>query len=224
MAEPISVTLSALAFAVSATTAWLTLFRRGRVRMTQPTVVFFGPDGGTLNREPRPKVFLRALLFSTSKRGRVIESLHVRLSRGESRQNFNIWVYGDHDKLLRGSGLYVGESGVATNHHFLLPEDAPPYTFTPGTYLLEIFARTVGERTYHSLFSHPFEVTERLSKALEQPECGLYFDWGPDSARYLPHIDCRNSPPIRGDRMLEFLARSLPEAFNSEPAGKESSP
>src|SRR5438270_567542 len=151
MAEPITVTLSAFALAVSAATAWLTLFRRGRLRMTQPTVVFFGPDGGTSNRQPRPKVFLRALLFSTSKRGRVIESLHVRLSRGETRQNFNIWVYGD-EKLVRGSGLFVGESGVASNHHFLLPEDAPRYTFLPGTYVLEIFARILGEKAHRLLF------------------------------------------------------------------------
>ena len=29
---------------VSLTTAWLTLFRRGTVKMTQPTVIFFEPD------------------------------------------------------------------------------------------------------------------------------------------------------------------------------------
>jgi len=183
--------------------------------MTQPTVVFFGPDGGTPSRQPRPKVFLRSLLFSTSKRGPVIESLHVRLSRGETRQNFNIWVYGDHDKLLRGSGLFVGETGIATNHHFLLPEDAPKYTFTPGTYIVELFARTLGEKTHRLLFSHAFEVTEPLSKALEEPVCGLYFDWGPDSARYLPHID-RRTLPARDDSILEFLAKSLPEGLSSD--------
>jgi hypothetical protein len=32
-----------------------------------------------------PKVFLRTLLFATSKRGRVIESMHVALSRNETR-------------------------------------------------------------------------------------------------------------------------------------------
>jgi hypothetical protein len=223
MAEPISVTLSALALAVSATTAWLTLFRRGRLRMTQPTVVFFGPDGGTPNRQPRPKVFLRTLLFATSKRGRVIESLHVRLSRGENRQNFNIWVYGDHDKLLRGSGLFVGETGIATNHHFLLPEDAPEYNFKPGTYHVELFARTLGEKTHRLLFSHIFEITEPLAKALEQPECGLYFDWGPDSARYIQHID-RRTVSVPEDRMLEFLARSLPEPLNSEPSQRNPTP
>src|ERR1700738_3748386 len=139
MADPITVTISATALLLSTTTAWLTLFRRGQVRMTQPTVIFFGPDGGTPVRDARPKVFLRTLLFSTSKRGRVVESLHVRLSRGESRQNFTIWVYGD-DKLVRGSGLFIGETGVATNHHSLLPEDAPPFRFTAGIYLLEVFA------------------------------------------------------------------------------------
>jgi hypothetical protein len=40
MSDPISVTVSFLAFGVSTVTAWLTLFRRGTVKMTQPTVIF----------------------------------------------------------------------------------------------------------------------------------------------------------------------------------------
>ena len=78
MVDPLSLAISTLSLAVSATTAWLTLFRRGTVKMTQPTVIYFGPDaprsgGGT----GLPKVFLRTLLFATSKRGRVIESMHA---------------------------------------------------------------------------------------------------------------------------------------------------
>ena len=99
MADPLSITVSFLALAISAVTSWLTLFRRGTVKMTQPTVIFFGPDS-----ERSSKVFLRTLLVSTSKRGRVIESMHIALSRNETHQNFNIWVYGD-DKLVRGSGV-----------------------------------------------------------------------------------------------------------------------
>lgn len=71
------------------------------------------------------------LLFSTSKRGRVIESMHVKLSRNETHQNFNIWVHGD-EKLVRGSGLYVGETGVAANHHFLAPRDNNGFQFGEG--------------------------------------------------------------------------------------------
>jgi hypothetical protein len=77
MASWISVIVSLLAFGTAATTAWLTLFRRGQLRMTQPTVIFFGPDGGPRLGKKRPlKVFLRTLLFSTSKRGQTVESLH----------------------------------------------------------------------------------------------------------------------------------------------------
>src|SRR4051812_21290578 len=103
MADPVSIAVSVIALGISATTAWLTLFRRGTVRMTQPTVIFFGPDMSR-NREetPLPKVYLRTLLFSTSKRGRIIESMHVALARNETLQTFNVWVHGD-EKLVRGS-------------------------------------------------------------------------------------------------------------------------
>ncbi|MHA7871490.1 MAG: hypothetical protein ACX939_03980, partial [Hyphococcus sp.] len=75
----ISVLISAIALAVSAFTAWYTLFRRGALKMTQPTIVFFGPDVSRHSEKtPPPKVFLRTLLFSTGKRGRMIESMHVK--------------------------------------------------------------------------------------------------------------------------------------------------
>lgn len=105
MSDPVALTISVLALAISALTAWLTLFRRGTVRMTQPTVIFFGPDAPRSgDKAALPKIYLRTLLFATSKRGRVIESMHVALERSETRQNFNIWVHGN-DKLLAGCML-----------------------------------------------------------------------------------------------------------------------
>src|SRR5947209_7444025 len=131
----LSIVISFLAFAVSVTTAWLTFFRSGRLRMTQPTVIFFGPDGGARSGEKRRlKVFLRTLLYSTARRGQTIESLHVNLQRGESRQNFSVWVYGQPNDLARGSGLFVPMEGIASNHHFLLPEDGTDFKLLAGEY------------------------------------------------------------------------------------------
>src|SRR5438105_7952779 len=143
--HPIGLTISLLALAISVLTAWLTLFRRGTVRMTQPAVIFFGPDPPLdPNDPPIPKVYLRTLLFSTSKRGRVVESMHVALARNETHQNFNIWVYGD-ERLVRGSGLFVGETGIVVNHHFLAPKDGATFRFTQGNYRMDVFAQLVGD-------------------------------------------------------------------------------
>lgn len=73
MISSISLAVSVLALAISGLTAWLTLLRKGTVLMTQPTVIFFGPDGGPKSDEPHWKVYLRALLYATSKRGRIVE-------------------------------------------------------------------------------------------------------------------------------------------------------
>src|SRR5580658_4394949 len=174
MADPASLTISVLALAVSSVTAWLTLFRRGTVKMTQPTVIFFGPDTPRSRDEnPLPKVFLRTLLFSTSKRGRVIESMHVTLSRNETHQNFNIWVYGD-EKLVRGSGLFVGETGIAANHHFLAPTDGSSFRFTEGRYRMEVFAHLLGDKTKTRLFSQTLEISVQIGATLAEPAMGLY--------------------------------------------------
>ena len=208
MADPIAVTISTLALAVSATTAWLTLFRRGKVKMTQPTVIYFGPDAPRAREGgPPPKVYLRTLLFATSKRGRVIESMHVSLARNETHQTFNIWVYGE-EKLVRGSGLFVGETGVAANHHFLTPKDGASFQFSAGRYKLSVYARLLGDSKPSLLFSQTLEITPEVAASLQEPGSGLYFDWGADSSSYLPHIDKR-PPSSHTEKLLEELGITM---------------
>jgi hypothetical protein len=206
----VSIVVSVLSLMVSITTAWLTLLRRGTVKMTQPTVIYFGPDGGSRSDpdKPLPKVFLRTLLFCTSKRGRIIESMHVALSRNETHQNFNVWVYGN-EKLVRGSGLFVGETGVEANHHFLSPRDGSAFRFAEGHYRVDVFARLLGDEKQTRLFSQALEVSREFAAALAEPNAGLYFDWGPDSSRYLQHVENRLPSPGAED-FLKVLSSLRP--------------
>ncbi len=200
----IAIIVSVSSLLVSITTAWLTLYRRGTVKMTQPTVIYLGPDTPRSNMDvPSPKVFLRALLFSTSKRGRIVESMHVTLSRNETHQNFYIWVYGNQ-KYVRGSGLFVGETGVEANHQFLTPRDGSSFRFTEGNYKLDVFARLLGDRKQTRLFSQTLEVSRELAESLAKPNAGLYFDWGPDSSRYLPYLETQPPSPEPEDFLKMF--------------------
>jgi hypothetical protein len=202
MTDPLSITISAFALGVSSVTAWLTPGHRGIVKMTQPTVIYFGPDAPRSDTDALlPKVYLRTLLFATSKRGRVIESIHVALSRNETHQNFNVWVYGE-ERLVRGSGLFVGEAGVEANHHFMTPNDGTSFRFLEGSYRLDVFARLLGDQKQTRLFSQMLEVSRDHEVALREAHAGLYFDWGPDSSRYLPHVRTRPPSPDP-DKFLE---------------------
>lgn len=116
MTDPVAITISTLALVISATTAWLTLFRRGTVKMTQPTVIFLGPDMPTSRDDGLlPKIYLRTLLFSQT-----------------------------------------------------------------------------------------LEITRDLASRLEEPGAGLYFDWGADSSRYIPHVEKR-LPSTDAREFLEAL-------------------
>ncbi len=214
MSDPVSVTISMFALAVSFVTAWLTFFRRGTVKMTQPTVIFFGPDPPDRQGQINQKVFLRTLLFATSKRGRIIESMHVSLSRNEAHQNFNIWTYGERNDLVRGSGLFVGETGVAVNHHFLTPKDTTSFRFAAGHYKLDVYAHLLGDKSRTLLFSQMLEVTGEDANALKDPRAGLYFDWGPDASRYLSHVDRRQPMTAPDDTFRELLRDAPPTSTN----------
>jgi hypothetical protein len=102
---------------------------------------------------------------------------------------------------VRGSGLFVGETGVAANHHFLTPRDGSSFHFREGHYPLEVFAHLLGDKNPIRLFLQDLDISREMAVSLEKEGAGLYFDWGPDSSRYLQHID--NRPPI--SETEEFL-------------------
>ena len=159
--------------------------------MTQPTTIYFGPDGGK-DGATKKKVFLRTLLYSTSYKGKMVESMHVNVQRGEMKQNFNIWVYGE-DKLARGSGLFIGKEGKTFNHHFLDPMDLSEYSFLDGNYILRVYAQLVGSKKIIELSEIKLKITDEEAERLQQYGAGIYFDWLPDQQEYSSHID---SPPV----------------------------
>ena len=142
--------------------------------MTKPTFAAFAYDFTPRPDRPViPKVFFSALIYSTGRRGHVVENMFVVLYRGETRQTFSIWGYGD-EKLARGCGLYVGETGVAYNHHFNPPEDSTGFNFKAGEYQLDVFAAPVGlEKPVH-LTSVALHVPERDGVQVQEPECSYY--------------------------------------------------
>jgi hypothetical protein len=210
-ASDISVALSVLAVGLSGLTLYLTYFRRGKVRMTQPTAIFFGPD-----ENGSPKVFLRTLLYSTAKRGQILEHMYVTLRRGETRQTFNIWVYGDKD-LSRGSGLFVGDTGVTANHHFLLPAQETGFRFRAGDYDLEVRARRVGDSDSHTLAKVSLPLSAAEEEHISKGSGGVYFDWGPESGRYHSHLDTKAAVKKYTDADLVGLVTGMKDAI-SRPA------
>lgn len=124
--------------------------------------------------------------------------MYIALANGSVHQNFTVWLYGDSDRLLRGSGLFVPETGVASNHHFLLPENVDNFSFTSGTYEVEVFARVFGEKTARRLFVQRLEITVETAEQLPR-YAGVYFDWAADAAAYFPHLEHPIGEPGRAE-------------------------
>lgn len=180
----ISIIVSLTALTISALTFWLTRMKKGIVKMTRPTVIFFGPDGGGGTHN---KVVIRTLLYSTSDRGQYVQNMFIRLQRGESIQNFNVWVYDDKG-LVRGSGLFINKSGIACYHHFLLPLDGSNYSFLSGNYLLEVYVETVDEIP-RKIFEQKLHLTKKQQGEMLTKTTGTYFDWAPNTQDYFSHVD-----------------------------------
>lgn len=186
----ISPIVSVVALVVSVFTAWFTIFRRGTIRSTHPSFVAFRYDF-VEKKVPQAKIFLRALLFSTGKRGHVIESLFLRVREASRRAEFSFWGYGDKD-LVRGSGLFVPETGVATNHHFNPVDPDVLFRFSPGSYTLELVAKLIGRARLVPLWNITLEMPAGPFDSSIARETAVFFSWSPEQNRYISSVEKRS--------------------------------
>jgi hypothetical protein len=78
--------------------------------------------------------------------------MYVTLSIAGIVQDFAVWAFGERNQLVRGSGLFVGETGVEANHHFLISKSNEPFQFIPGQYRLDVYAHLLGNLSRTRLF------------------------------------------------------------------------
>ena len=175
----ISPIVSVVALIVSLFTAWFTIFRRGTVRSTQPTLIAFCYDSVGM-KVPQAKIFLRTLLFSAGKRGNVIESLFIRIREGSRSEEFSFWGYGDKDLVSGSGGIFVPETGVVTYHHFNPVDSDSLFLFSKGTYSLELVAKIIGRKQLASLWTTKLEMPPVFSDTATELNKKVFFNWSPE--------------------------------------------
>jgi hypothetical protein len=184
--EFFSIPISIISLIISLGTFWLVFLRRGRLKMTTPTVLFFGYDH---TPNPTAKVFVRTLLYCTATRGIVVEAMYASISsKGKSRV-FSFWGYGETKKLTVGSGLHIGQSGFSANHHFISSVQDDDFDFTSGEYTVEVYARVVGKRKPVKLEVVKLELSDSLADVLSSHE-GVLFERTIDGV-YVGHARSR---------------------------------
>ena len=174
--------LSVVSLLLSVTVAWLTLFRRGTLGMTQSMLI------GFLFENNQPKIFFRTMLYATGKRGHIIEALYLKVRRGKSAQTFNFWMYGETNELKIGSGLRVADDGVSFNHHFLPPKDDSKFAFLGGDYSIDAYARILNQSAPVLLSTVRITLSHELAAALNDHTMGVLFTWRPDSQQYVGEV------------------------------------
>jgi hypothetical protein len=170
--ELVSIPISIVSLIVSLGTFWLAFIHRGRLKMTKPTIVFFGYD---MVPRATPKVFLRTLLYSTATRGQVVEGMFAKVKHGDSIQVCSFWGYAETEKLTAGSGLHVSKTGFAANHHFVLSVHEAEYRFEPGDYDIEVLANVIGRKGAVRLSTIRLTLNPDLASALARHE-GVLFE------------------------------------------------
>ena len=207
-----SLVFSVAALVLSAWTFWFVHVRSGRLSASRPQSVFFGPDGGT---KDKPKVFVSTFLYSSADKGCVIESLFMQLKIRQTTKNFTVWVYDQGAGLRRGSGLFVGRTGFAANHHFILPSDSDSFGWQAGEYQILLVAKVASQSSESVLWSEKLVVSSEHASRLSEGNVGVYFDWDPDRQEYDAHVNSKrhSSPndPITMVQLIDNLSSAKPK-------------
>lgn len=197
--------ISAVSLLLSIVVAMLTLFVRGKLCMTQPMLVGFLYEG------TEPKVFFRAMLYTTGKRGRIVEALYVKVRTAGAPRIFSFWAYGETNDLKIGSGLRVGDDGVSLNHHFLPPKNSMSFAFPSGEYVIDIYASIVNQRAPALLRQATLALSDEVAVALRDRTKGVLFTWQPDSQSY--RGDLWEAACMGRDRSVSGAGGKLPWHF-----------
>lgn len=181
----ITVLLSVASFLLSGYALWVAQFNRGRLKMTQPTLLCLRRDLPS----GKPKIFLRTLLFTTGTKGRVIQSMFLRVHHSGGTYLFDFWGHTEGGKLTLGSGLFVGPTGIACDHHFN-PHRGSNFRYVDGQYRIEIFAVLVGQQQPTKLMEVAFTVGEQnAAELIPFKDVALFLEWNADTRNYDQSIE-----------------------------------
>lgn len=202
--QTFSLVFSVIAIILSFFSFWYTTLRSGRIRMTKPTVIYFGPDGAGSSAK---KVFVRTLLYSTGQKGNYIQNMHIKLTNQKGKQViFNVWVY-DDSGLKRGSGLFISKEGISANHHFFLNKSETSFAFEEGQNHIEIFIEYVNGKT-KKIHEQDLAINTNQLNQLNSDLSGIYFDWDPTLNTYVSSIQNNEKLQLdnRTKKMIELLS------------------
>lgn len=184
--DAIPILLSVVSIGLSGATLWITQFRHGRLKMTQPTLL-------CLKREipmNTPKIFLRTLLFTTGPQGRVVEAMFLVVHHPHEEFTFDFWGHTENGKLTLGSGLFIGSAGVASDHHFNPHRGSEHFLFVDGKYEIEVFAVVAGHPKPQKLMQLSFFVDgQQAAELIQITDAELFLLWNAKSHRYEGHVE-----------------------------------
>ncbi|HTM98542.1 MAG TPA: hypothetical protein VL088_07365 [Pedobacter sp.] len=173
--------ISIISLIISSLTFWLTKIKKGKLKMTRPSIIcLLGQNG-----RDEGKVFIRTLLYSDSEQGQYVQNMFIRISKHGESQDFDTWAYGDKE-LMRGSGLFVSKVGISLNHHFLLPK-INNWKFSRGEYYIEVFAEIVG-KSPKVIFEHTLFLAGDHAESLYQGN-SIYYEWQHNYGKYINRIE-----------------------------------
>jgi hypothetical protein len=181
--DPFSLAVAIGSFVISIVTLYLTYIQKGKLRLTRPTAIFFVRDGA----DGKFKIVVTALLYSTAKRGQVVESMFIKIIKNDIVTTFGEWIYWEGNRVHLGR-VKIGEEGRTLFDHFLLSEKTEEFSFSVGEYSLEMYAQKIGTKKPIKIFQTKFTLDNNTAESTTMKGPGFALLWNSDAQSYTIQI------------------------------------
>lgn len=169
--------VASLSLCISSIVAWFTLFRRGQLQMTNPSMI------GLCVEQNKLKIFFTSMLYSTGRKGHIVESIFLKVRHTESLQIFNHWSDFRDGNFVSDAGLKVGEDGVCRTLCFVPSLAGANFGVLIGKYEIEVLCKVANCKRPKLLSTLTLELSSFQASAVQEG-IPIAFQWGPASKSY----------------------------------------
>jgi hypothetical protein len=182
--------MAILSLILSLTVTYLTLLRKGSLYMTMPVQITFQSANAR-----RPEFVLNTFLYSTGKRGYVIESLYLEVEHGGTHL-FSSWSYRQNGALIPASGLRVSEDGVMSANHFFETDKRGRFYFEQGEIQISVYTTVANRKKATLLGKIGLKLSEEQASQMHLRNSAVVFTFDPQKKEYVSSLVEQGLSPI----------------------------
>jgi hypothetical protein len=191
----VAIVISLFSLLLSVLTFYLLYLRKGKIQLTQPTIVRFQ---NYKDDEYGRKIALRAHVFNSAARGGIVENMWLTIQNKNMTQVFQLWGFSnERDGIERATGFYVSQEGNIFSCYFCPRFQNRSFKFVSGDYKIEVYASAFNQQSTKKISEINLLLTSENCEQLEAHQAEISFELDCESKQYFSTAVATKTRPTK---------------------------